>query len=163
MYIWLLFFPETLHKVVTPFLWVIILHEISTVTWCMNSRYTCFCNFEQILFVKGTPVTFCFTVLDFACLYDIPQIPSEDFHLSTNRNSSSIVFHYTPCLYQTFIWQHIQYFVFVSLFYEYFWYLFGSWEGSLETWSCLLLFVSPKDLVHTWFLVHVCWRNHEIK
>lgn len=91
-----LFFTEIFHKVVTLFLWIIILHGISTVTWCMNSWYTYFCNFEQILFVEGTPVIFCITILDLACFYNIPQIPSEDFpHLSTNWNICTIVFHYT--------------------------------------------------------------------
>lgn len=66
-----LFFTEVLHKIVIPFLWVIILHGISTVTWHMNSWYTGFCNFAQILFVEGTPATFCITILDFACLYNV--------------------------------------------------------------------------------------------
>lgn len=158
-----LFFTEIFHKVVTSFLWVIILHGISTVTWRLNSWYTCFCNFEQILFVEGTPVTFCITILDFACLYNIPQIPSEDFpHLSTNRNISTIVFQYTSLsLSNIYLTAYSIFWVCVLILWVL---LLSLWVmGGLIGNLVMSLFVSPKDLVPTWFLVHVYWRNHEIK
>lgn len=131
-----------------------ILHEISTVTPHMHSLPTCFCHFEQTLFVGEYLSSFAsrfwnllaFTIFLILKIFltsqpmGISLLQSSTELLVSVKHLLGIIFNILMCPFSMSIFD-------ISL---------GQGQTHQKPKPCLLLSVSQKDLANRWFLAHVC-------